>query len=318
MLSQQELERYQQQIHLCELGINGQEILKESSVVVIGAGGLGCVVLQYLTAAGVGKVGVVDGDCIEASNLHRQLLFDSNDIGKRKSDVAAQKLREMNPHVNLVPIAVYLSNENASRIINEYDLIIDASDNFLTRYAIDHACSLSKKPWIYGSVTRFQGQAAVFEPPNSHYHHLFPNQNLEAENCSTRGVLGPMPGIIGSIQALEAIKFLAGLEPSLKNRLLVFDASSMESRVYFLNNDIDRVSITQEDLKTMAKDVQLVDMRNEDDFMNVLLPYTADKLYVLFCHKGIRSLHAARYLRQKFKATNIYSLQGGPPSGLKA
>ncbi len=222
-------DRYQRQIILKELGGRGQQLLQQAKVLVVGAGGLGCPALQYLAAAGVGNIGIADDDMVSISNLHRQILYTANDIGLYKASVAVIKLHEQNPAVNFTRHLVRLSNSNALEIIAVYDIIIDGSDNFETRYMLNDACVLLNKPLVYGSIFRFDGQLAVFNVNGScNYRDIFPVAPAadEIPNCNDAGVLGVLPGIIGTLQALEAIKLIAKIGTPLINRLLGFSALS--------------------------------------------------------------------------------------------
>ena len=206
--------RYQRQIQLKEIGQLGQDKISNAKVLVIGAGGLGCPALQYLTAAGVGTIGIVDFDVVEMSNLQRQILYTVDDIGQSKAITAARKLNALNPEVKIEVYNVQITNKNALEIIENYNLIIDGSDNFATRYLINDACMLLDKPLIYGAVLRFEGQIGVFnwtdETTNNktNYRDLFPKPpDLDsAISCNDVGVLGVIPGIIGTMQATEALK----------------------------------------------------------------------------------------------------------------
>jgi sulfur-carrier protein adenylyltransferase/sulfurtransferase len=230
------LERYHRQVILKELGEPGQRKLLAAKVLVIGAGGLGCPVLQYLTAAGVGTLGVIDHDVVSLSNLHRQVLFDMNDIGKTKAERAAVKLRQLNPDVQVFPYNKCLTNQNALDILEPYDIIVDASDNFPTRYLVNDACVLLNKPFVYGAVSRWEGQVAVFNAAHNsagrtvNYRDLFPVQPQEGEiaNCAEAGVLGVLPGIIGSLQAGEVIKLITGIGKPLVNQLQTFNLNTNE------------------------------------------------------------------------------------------
>lgn len=232
MSSEKLYERYQRQILLKEFGIAGQQKLLLAKVLVIGAGGLGCPVLQYLTAAGIGCIGIVDNDVVSLTNLHRQVLYDTNDIGKSKVSVAAQKLRRVNPDTELIEYNIHLDKNNCLGIINEYDIIIDCTDNFAARYMINDACLLKQKPLIFGAVNRFEGQVAVFnvsrneKKRTANYRDLFPIQPEQHEilNCAEAGVLGVLPGIIGSMQASETIKLITGIGKPLINQLLTYNA----------------------------------------------------------------------------------------------
>ena len=207
MNSNQENNRYQRQLILKELGEVGQEKLVKAKVLVIGAGGLGCPALQYLTAAGIGTIGIVDFDVIELSNLQRQPLYAVEDIGKLKVDVSETKLRAINPEININVFRTQLTNQNALVIINQFDLVLDCTDNFLTRYIINDTCILLNKAFIYGAVLRFEGQCAVFNLKDiktgtqTNYRDLFPTADDAALSCNEAGILGVLPGIIGTIQA---------------------------------------------------------------------------------------------------------------------
>jgi len=231
-------QRYIRQISLPEIGSKGQEKLSKASVLVVGAGGLGCPALLYLAAAGVGTIGIVDGDLVEISNLHRQVLYGEGDIGKQKTEAAADRLREMNSEIDLHTHPAWLNRENAKEILGDYDIIIDGTDNFPTRYLINDACVLLGKPFIYGSIYRFEGQISLFNHLKSektrrpNYRDLFP-EPPPAElvpDCSEAGVMGVLPGIIGTLQATEAIKWITGMDGLLDGKLLIFDAVNYESR----------------------------------------------------------------------------------------
>jgi len=241
MLTPQELHRYSRQILLSELDKEGQQKLKDRSVLVIGAGGLGSPALYYLTAAGVGRIGIVDFDVVDVSNLQRQILFTNEDVGKPKVETAQKRLEKLNPLVKIEVHKCILNSQNAMNIIANYDVVIDGSDNLPTRYLVNDACVLLKKTLIYGAIFQFEGQVSVFNElqndgsrgPN--YRDLFPEPPPPemVPSCSVGGVLGVLPGIIGSMQANEAIKILAGIGTSLSGRLLLFDSLDFTTR--FLN-----------------------------------------------------------------------------------
>jgi molybdopterin/thiamine biosynthesis adenylyltransferase/rhodanese-related sulfurtransferase len=224
--------RYNRQVLLPGFGEEAQQKLLEAKVIVIGAGGLGCPVLQYLTAAGVGTIGIVDNDVVSLTNLHRQVLYNMHDIGISKAERAASVLHLLNPGTGIVPYNMMLTNQNALNILSDYDIIIDATDNFSSRYMINDACVLLKKPLVYGAVSRFEGQVAVFNVKQDtgskavNYRDLFsiPPKDNEVLNCAEAGVLGVLPGIIGSMQANETIKLITGIGQPLVNRLLTYNA----------------------------------------------------------------------------------------------
>jgi sulfur-carrier protein adenylyltransferase/sulfurtransferase len=228
-----ELLRYARHIALPEVGFEGQARLKASRVLCVGAGGLGSPLALYLAAAGVGTIGLVDFDTVDESNLQRQLLHGTKDIGRPKVDSAVDRLRDVNPHVRVVAHPTRLSSANALELVSGYDVVVDGTDNFPTRYLVNDACVLAGKPNVYGSVFRWEGQVSVFATKGGPcYRCLFrepPPPGL-VPNCAEGGVVGVLPGIIGSIQALEVIKLLLGAGSSLAGRLLIFDALGMEWR----------------------------------------------------------------------------------------
>lgn len=237
-LSRDELIRYNRQIILPDFGVAGQERLKAASVLIIGAGGLGAPNLQYLTAAGVGRIGVIDFDQVSLTNLQRQVLFNTDELGTNKATTAANKLKALNPETAFDVFETQLSAENAMDIIAGYDLVVDGSDNLPTRYLVNDACLFLAKPLIYGAIFRFEGQVSVFNQeledgsrgPN--YRDLFPTPPPPemVPSCSEGGVFGVLPGIVGSMQANEAIKVITGMGTTLSGKLLLFDSLDFTSR----------------------------------------------------------------------------------------
>ncbi len=225
-------ERYERQILLPQLGIEGQEKLQQAKVLVVGAGGLGCPVLQYLAAAGVGTIGIADGDIVSLNNLHRQVLYTVHDIGLPKVDRAASVLQQLNPDISFATYNEMLTAQNALEIIGLFDIVVDGTDNFTSRYLINDACVLINKTLVYGAVSRFEGQVAVFNGEQEHgvrsvnYRDVFPQPpgKTEVRNCAETGVLGVLPGIIGTMQANETIKLITGMGEPLINRLLTYNA----------------------------------------------------------------------------------------------
>lgn len=228
-----ELSRYSRHFILPNVGMDGQKKLKQSRVLVIGAGGLGSPVALYLAAAGVGTIGIVDHDAVELSNLQRQILHSSKSVGISKLESARTRLNEFNPNVKVELFATKLTSSNALEIIRDFDLVIDGTDNFPARYLINDACVILKKPNLYGSIFRFEGQASVFSAAGGPcYRCLYPEPPPPelVPNCAEGGVLGVLPGIVGTIQANEAIKLILGIGEPLIGRLLLFDALKMEFR----------------------------------------------------------------------------------------
>lgn len=227
MLSPEEHEKYSRHIQLNEIGIDGQLKLKNSCVLVIGAGGLGCPVLQYITAAGVGTIGIVDHDVVDNSNLQRQILYGHSSIGKPKVDAAKKRLNDLNPLIKIDVFNVPLNSENALNLINNYDVIVDCTDNYESRYLINDACVLKNKPLVYGAIHKFEGQVSVFNLNDGPtYRCLYPDfpKTESIANCSETGVLGVLPGIIGALQANEIIKLITKIGTPLSGKILLFDA----------------------------------------------------------------------------------------------
>lgn len=243
--NQEELQAYGRQIILPEVGVAGQYLLKSASVLVIGAGGLGCPVLAYLAAGGVGKIGIVDGDRIERSNLHRQVIYGEKDIGSNKAEVATEKLKEMYSNADFIPYAMAINRENAYEIMRPYDILVDCSDNFPTRYLVNDAAYFLQKPCVYASVYRFEGQISIFNAltndgnrsPN--YRDMYPDPPAPGQipDCSEGGVLGVLPGIIGSIQGMEVFKLILGIGNALIGKMLLFNGLEMQSRVIRYGHD---------------------------------------------------------------------------------
>jgi adenylyltransferase/sulfurtransferase len=241
ILSSEELLRYSRQLRLPEVGGEGQRRLKAAKVLCVGTGGLGSPAALYLASAGIGTIGLVDFDEVDATNLHRQILHGTSDIGRKKLESARDRLREANPHVCIELHQVRLSAENAMRIVEGYDLVLDGTDNFPARYLVNDVCFFSGKPNVYGSVARFEGQCAVFAPSlgGPCYRCLYPEPPPPGAvpNCAEAGVFGVLPGLIGVMQATEAIKLIAGLGEPLIGRLLHFDALKMRFREFRLRRD---------------------------------------------------------------------------------
>ena len=358
-LNEEELARYSRHIVIPEFGIEGQEKLKNSKVLVVGAGGLGAPLLLYLTAAGVGTIGIVDFDIVEQSNLQRQVLFTVEDIGKPKVEVAKKKLQALNPHVKIISYQTSFNTENALEIIEDYDVVADGTDNFPTRYLVNDACVLKEKVNIYASIYTFEGQASVFNykrkdgsrGPN--YRDLFPEPPPPGQvpSCAEAGVLGILPGIMGSIQASEVIKVLTDIGEPLDGKLFLFDVLSFTNRIFkfhkneqtnisklvdydaFCNgsskNNIDINEITVQELHRWSKgglDFQLIDVREQHEYEigNIggeLVPLSEifqhvskidkHKKVVIHCKSGQRSQKAIHLLQSEFAYTNLINLEGG-------
>lgn len=241
-LTNEELKRYSRHLIIPELGIKGQQKLKDSSVLIIGAGGLGCPLSIYLAAAGVGTIGLVDFDTIEYSNLHRQILYSEQDVGKYKAEIAKKRIFDVNPHVKVNVYPTAFTSENAIEISSNYDILIDGTDNFPTRYLVNDVAVLTKKANVFGSIFRFDGQITVFDSQQGPcYRCLYPKPPDPGmvPNCAEGGVLGILPGIIGVMQATEAIKIITDLGEPLIGRLTTFDALQMGFRTMKIRKDIN-------------------------------------------------------------------------------
>ena len=239
-LTPQELVRYSRHIGLAEVGEDGQRQLKRASVLIVGAGGLGSPAALYLAAAGVGRIGIADFDTVDLTNLQRQLLHDTDRVGQRKTDSARARLGAINPLVQIETIDEELTAANALDIVGAYDVVIDGTDNFRTRYLTNDACVLLGRPNVYGSVLRFGGQASVFATPDGPcYRCLFPEPPPPGlvPSCAEAGVLGVLPGLVGTIQATEAMKIILGIGETLAGRLLLIDALAMGFRTIRLRRD---------------------------------------------------------------------------------
>ncbi len=236
--SKEEVERYARHLVLREVGGPGQQRLKAARVLIVGAGGLGAPAALYLTAAGVGVIGLADPDKVALSNLQRQVLYGTEDIGRAKVDRAARRLRELNPHVQIEAHAVAVTFANAAGVVEGYDLVLDGTDDFSTRFAVNAACVAAQKPLVSGALGRWTGQVGVFEGRPC-YRCLVPDVPPGAETCSAVGVVGALAGVIGAMMALEAVKRITGAGEALSGRLLIYDGLSGEARTVRIGADPD-------------------------------------------------------------------------------
>lgn len=356
--SKAELNRYARHLILPKFGEVGQLKLKKAKVLVIGAGGLGCPMLLYLVAAGVGEIGIVDFDVVDESNLQRQVLYAIDDIGKPKAEAAKERLLKLNPFVKIIVHPVQITRKNALDIISEYDVVADGSDNFPTRYLVNDACVILDKPNVYGSIFRFEGQVSVFnflkddKERGPNYRDLFPTPPLPEliPNCAEGGVLGVLPGIVGSMQASEVIKVITEIGEPLVGRLYLFDAENFETRTIkikknpnviikklidyevFCGVDTQTTDVkeineeTFEQWKKEGVDFQLIDVREPFEYeitnlggelipLGVLLDnidkIKTDKKVVIHCKTGKRSAKAISQLQAK-GFDNLYNLSFEP------
>ena len=347
-LSPEEQKRYQRHTILPGFGIDAQLKLKSSSILVIGAGGLGCPALLYLAASGFGSIGIVDDDTVSESNLHRQVIFNSDDIGQNKAVTAKQKLSITNPFVRIETYPVKIDSANAIELIDSYDMVMDGSDNFSTRYLVNDACVMLNKPLISGSIFTFEGQVSVFNYQGGPtYRCIFPESPSAEDmpNCSEIGVLGVLPGVIGTIMATEAIKLATGIGEVLSGKLLIYNALTMDfSKIGFEGNsenkkitslvqtaetcsvlkEIDAVRFNE--LKQSGESFQLIDVREKDEFeifnicgenypLSVLDKFvdkiSRDKKVIIHCKSGGRSKKAIEKLELNYGFPNLYNLKNG-------
>jgi molybdopterin/thiamine biosynthesis adenylyltransferase/rhodanese-related sulfurtransferase len=352
-LSSNEQARYQRHFSLAEIGSSGQVKIKNSKVLCVGAGGLGSTVLYYLAAAGVGTIGIIDGDRVELSNLQRQILYTTVDIGQSKAEQAQKRLQALNPECTIYSYPTRLSVDNAFELIAQYDLVVDATDNFETRYLVNDVCCHLKKPDIFAGILRFQGQCSVFGLENGPCYRCFypapPPPHL-APNCSEAGVVGVLPGIMGCMQAMEALKLIVSMGKPLSGRVLNFDALNSQWTDYqlpihpqcpicsehksfkelerFLTSCAKAPEISVDDfnhLKKQNAEFILLDVREPEEYAEhhlngyliplKQLPQRMDELkknslIIVYCKSGARSNQAALLLLAK-GFTHVQSLRGG-------
>ncbi|MEI6866341.1 molybdopterin-synthase adenylyltransferase MoeB [Flavicella sp.] len=356
MFSKKEKQQYNRHFILDSIGVEGQIKLKKSKVLVVGAGGLGCPILQYLTAAGVGTIGIIDNDIVDQSNLQRQILFSIDDIGKPKATAAAIRLTKLNPYIQFKTYISFLSSENALDIFSKYDIIVDGSDNFQTRYLTNDAAVLTNKPLVFGAVFKFEGQISVFNYKNGPtYRCLFPDppKANSIPNCSDIGVLGVLPGIIGCYQANEVLKIICGIGEIMSGKLLSLNTLNLQQNILKFNKNpnikidklidydvfcgiksYDNTEIDSKRLKEKleTEDVLLIDVRKlmEREHFNIggthiplhqlqqrLTELAKADNIVFYCQVGQRSLIASQILKEKYPTKNCYSLLGGLQAWLR-
>ncbi|MBN7812755.1 HesA/MoeB/ThiF family protein [Algoriphagus sp. H41] len=349
------MSRFERQTILPGFGADAQRKLQDAKVLLIGAGGLGCPILLYLAAMGVGKIGLMDGDEVSLSNLNRQVLYGEKDLGKPKVEAAASYFRSKYSDLEIEEIPEYITVENALEILPDYDLVIDGSDNFPTRYLVNDACVLLGKPLVFGAVYLNEGQVSVFnlEENACNYRDVYPQMPAASEipNCAETGVLGVLPGIIGNLMALEAIKVLTGFGKPLKNKMLFFNSLSAQTyEVEIFPNPTSKAAVPSSKrafsqtnyelacegveqvdwqfvLENPRPSVTLVDVRDRDELPRLeraglleiplsQLSTAAKKLedsgeIYLFCQSGMRSQTAALQLKGIFPDKKIYSIRGG-------
>ncbi|WP_303317934.1 HesA/MoeB/ThiF family protein [Flavivirga abyssicola] len=346
------MNRYSRHIILSEIGQEGQDKISKAKVLVIGAGGLGCPILQYLTAAGIGTLGIVDFDVVELSNLQRQVLFGTSSLGENKAVAAKKRLEDLNNSISIISYPEKLTHKNAIELFNQYDIIVDGSDNFATRYLVNDASVITNKPLVFGSIYKFEGQVSVFNYNSGpSYRCLFPTppEKGTVPNCSEIGVLGVLPGIIGTMQANEVLKIILGLGQPLSGKLLCYNALNNQTITLKINRstseietvlskknsfhtqdieevcdiEIDTISITE---AINLKEIQIIDVRETHETPKIesldvtciplsvlesqLEKINPEKKKVIFCQSGIRSKKAVSMLKA-FEINNCYSVIEG-------
>jgi adenylyltransferase/sulfurtransferase len=345
MLQGKEKQRYLRHILLDEIGEEGQVKLKNAKVLVIGAGGLGCPILQYLTAAGVGKIGIIDDDVVDVSNLQRQVLYSEKNIGELKVIAAQKRLEEMNSSIEILAYIDRLTANNAKELFLNYDIIVEGSDNFNTKYLANDTAILTDKPLVFGSIYKFSGQVSVFNYQHGPtYRCLYPEPGVAEEmpSCSDVGVLGILPAIIGSLQANEVLKMILGIGKVLSGKLLLFDSLKMQQQVlpFSKNPEIKinkleevgfkceraQISLTFDEFRKRKDELTLLDVRTgkEREVFHIggthvpiselkrrVNELNSDKSYLVYCASGQRSQVAISLLRKFFPNTTFYNLEGG-------
>lgn len=338
--------RYNCQIALPGFSESAQRLLQQAKVLIVGAGGLGCPAGQYLAAAGVGTIGIADFDTISISNLHRQILYNPQDAGSSKALVSCERLQKQNPGIRIVPHQVKITSDNVMSLLQQYDMVLDGTDNFETRYLLNDAAVLSEKPLVYGAIYQFEGQVAVWNVKNAggtfspNYRDLFPEVDAtQVPNCAEGGVIPTLAGIIGCMQANEVIKYITKTGELLAGKILMLDAQTLQSRIIKIGFE-SKVNIKQlkptEDIALVSaielkkgleeNRFELIDVRTErerDQFhlggKHIPLIELEDHLdyfsgngeKVFYCSTGKRSADAVKVVKQKYPDAKVFSLNGG-------
>lgn len=349
ILTKDEMTRYSRQIRLTEVGKEGQKKIKGTSVLVVGAGALGCPVLQYLTVAGIGTLGIVDNDWVDESNLNRQVLYSLKDIGKPKPLAAKERLKLLNPGVTFKIHFIRLDKVSALKVISQYDIVVDCTDNFASRYLINDTCVILNKPLVYGAIHKFSGQVMVLnynDGPTLRCIYPEPPNPLEVPSCEEFGVIGSVPGLIGSLQATEVIKIILGLDGVLSGKLFMIDTLNFKTLVTSFERNPDFSAITElgeyedsslcdnksvkeisaGDLKKMLSinpEIMVIDLRDSEDnndigFKTISIPhyevsrkirlFSNNDTFVFYCRSGSRSTNVINYLQKVHNVKNLYSL----------
>lgn len=345
-LTEKEKQRYLRHTLLDEIGVEGQLKLKKASVLVIGAGGLGSPVLQYLAAAGVGTIGIIDNDRVDMSNLQRQILYSEKNIGEPKVIAAANRLREMNASLKIRTYNERLTAANAEELFSCYDIIVEGTDSFTSKYLANDAALLTGKPLVFGSIFKFEGQVSVFNYQDGPtYRCLFPEPASPGEmpSCSEVGVLGVLPGIVGSLQANETLKIILGIGDILSGKLLLFNALNMQTQILpfskngeYAKNELQEInyscettihrSITYKEYRDSPDSYTLLDVRTQIEretfgIGGKHIPLAeletrsreliSGDYFLVYCASGIRSLQAISVLKQFYPQKTFINLEGG-------
>lgn len=342
---QPDFSRYSCQMNLPGFNKEKQQLLQDSKVLIVGLGGLGCPVAQYLAAAGIGEIGLADYDIISVSNLHRQILYTPQEIGLKKAMVSSQKLQLQNPGIKVIGHDVKINSENVIPLIQPYDIVVDCTDNFETRYLINDACVMSGKPLVYGAIYQYEGQLAVWNILNDdqtrspNYRDVFPEVDaLQIPNCTEGGVMPALAGVIGCLQANEVLKYLTKTGELLAGKMMIFDALTLQSRIIKIGletktkitslpqpENIPLITIS-ELRKGLANNLyDLIDVRNENEHSQFHIggrnipvnDLDSDNInlngkpIVFYCTSGRRSGETVKQIRKKYPSLQVFSLEGG-------
>ncbi|RXM53173.1 MULTISPECIES: HesA/MoeB/ThiF family protein [unclassified Chryseobacterium] len=335
-------ERYQCQIALPGFGTASQELLKNARVLIVGMGGLGCPTAQYLASSGIGTLGIADDDTVSLSNLHRQILYSPEDVGVYKVDVAAKRLEQQNPSVSIIPYRLRITSSNVMELISEFDLIIEGTDNFETKCLLNDACVLAGKPLVYGAIYQHEGQVSIWNvlqkdgtySPN--YRDVFPNaEESQVPNCREGGVIPTLAGIVGCMQANEAIKYLIGSEETLAGKLWMINVMNGKTQIIKLRKTSVQITdlpqtvqlVSFEEFKQNQNKFEVIDVRTKEEHQhfniggkNIPLneleshfPFISSVLspIIIYCQSGKRSVDAVRKIKKQFPEKEVFSLKNG-------
>jgi adenylyltransferase/sulfurtransferase len=336
MTGMESFERYSRHIQLSDIGTKGQKKLALAKVLIIGVGGLGCSAAQHLVASGVGTIGILDYDLVDMSNLNRQILYTQKDVGQRKVEAAKKALLKLNDQVHINMYFEQLTFDRALSLFPEYDIILDGTDNFRTKYAINDACVVVNKPWVYASVYKYQGQLSVSNYKNGPtYRCLYPDINSRNTSCEEVGVLGALPGILGTLQAVEALKIILDIGQVLSGRLLIQDLLTMQQQLISFSRDENQVAIAKNrekvknkkngfintcekvylDIREPVETTKNLDQNVIQIPMNQLsnrhMEIPRDVPIHVYCQSGIRSREAIKLLSEKYGFQNLINVNGG-------